>query len=111
MGQWLPYRDGYGATGIRAHYADFWGSAYLDKIEQKLDGRLGPYAVGHMYGVITRPPPKREPQGKQECVVVVSNNDPDFFKALLDYQILEDTGRKAELGYHTDCRVCRIFSV
>jgi hypothetical protein len=100
-------RDGYGGTGIRLMYAGFLGPQVWTACEAQEPG-LGPFQTGHTYGIATTPAVNGEPRGRQECVIVVYDGDRDLFECLVAHEILVDTGRKAVMGYHEDCRVCRI---
>jgi hypothetical protein len=91
----------------RLHYADFLGEQVWERCEKQCPG-LGPYEADHMYGNATTPAADGGPQDRQECVGVMEKLGRDLFDCLLAHEVLVDTGRKAVLGYHKDCRVCRI---
>lgn len=108
--RWPPLRrDGHGGTGIRVHYADFWGDSYLQQVEAKTGGRGGPYENMGQYAAVTSPVSDADgkPADPQLCVIVRSKHE-ELYDCMAKYGIVEDTGARLTLGYHKDSRIVRI---
>ena len=102
-------RDGHGGTGIRVHYANFWGEEYLKEVESKTGGNGGPYEEMGQYAAVTSPVSAEDgkPDDKQECIIVRSKHE-TLYDCMVRYGVVQDTGKRVRLGYHKDCRVVRI---
>lgn len=69
-------------------------------------GFLGAWSTGWMFGVCHHTSRWGEVQNRQECDGVLQAF---ICKDMVKYGLVGDTGRRAALGYHRDCRMMKIL--
>jgi hypothetical protein len=112
--------DGFGRPGIRLMFSDFLGLDVLIPAlltmqvlddEDVLDEEIVRGAIAQVeYDIVTSPcydEAARAKMGAKECVIVRTKHTKEY-EAMIDFGLIQDTGKRAQLGFWKDVHVCKI---